>query len=65
MPAVTLNTRITLSIVVVTVPLFVWAGRLDTRVDLLERERIELKGDLKDIKTKLDDIRDRIPLVRQ
>lgn len=61
---VALNTRITLSIVVLAVPLFVWAGRLDDRVEHLERERVELKADLKRIEDKLDDVRTRIPLVR-
>jgi hypothetical protein len=61
---VSMNTRVTLSILVVTIPLFVWAGRLDNRVDTLEKERAELHLELRDIKSKLDDIRERIPLKR-
>ena len=61
---VSLNTRFTLSILVVAIPLFVWAGRLDDRVEHLERERVHMEQRLQRIEDKLDDIRNRIPLSR-
>lgn len=61
---VSMNTRFTLSILVVAVPLFVWAGRLDDRVEHLERERVEMNQRLHRIEDKLDDVRSRIPLIR-
>lgn len=61
---VSMNTRFTLSILVVAIPLFVWAGRLDNRVEHLEREQEKLNGQLQRIEDKLDDVRGRIPLSR-
>lgn len=62
--SVTTGTRITLGVVVLAVPLVVWAARLDSRVDRLEETRAEVKQELRDIKNKLDEILARIPLVR-
>ena len=58
------NTRITVAALVIIVPMFVWAGRLDSRVQRLEEERIEIRNDLRTIMAKLDDLRSRTPLER-
>jgi hypothetical protein len=59
-----LNTRITVAALVVIVPMFGWAARLDGRVERLEQERAEMRQELHMIQAKLDDIRSRIPLQR-
>jgi|GEM_PF-7095854 len=62
---VSLNTKFTLSILVVAVPLFVWAGGINSRVEKIEQDRQELRQELREMSHKLDDIRDRLPVKRQ
>lgn len=61
---VSLNTKLTLSVVIVSVPFFAWAGGVNSRVERLEQERVEMRQEMKEIQRKLDDIRERIPLIR-
>lgn len=61
---ISINSRVTLGLVVMTIPLIAWAARVDSRVENLERERIEIRAELRAISAKLDDIRERIPLMR-
>lgn len=56
-----LKTRVTLAMVVVFAPLFVWAGKQESRIQRLEEERVEMRQELRDMNRKLDDIRERIP----
>lgn len=58
-PAISLNTKFTLSLVLVSVPLFVWAGRLDSEVTRLKEERAEMRQELREIRIIVQDIRSR------
>lgn len=61
---ISMSSRVTLATVIVALPLVVWAARIDTRVERLEQERVEMRAELRQISGKLDDIRERIPLMR-
>lgn len=58
-PAINMNTKFTLSIILVSVPLFVWAGRLDSEVVRLKEERAEIRQELREIRIIVQDIRSR------
>ena len=63
-PTISQGTKVTLSLVLIAIPLFVWAGRLDSRVDRLEQERVELRQELKEIRRVVEDIRRDMPKPR-
>lgn len=75
MALISLNTRITLALVAVVAPLFVWGGRQQADLDAARndlkalevrytRERSEMRDDIREINRKLDTILERIPMRR-
>lgn len=62
--SISMGSRVTLATVVVALPLVVWATRIDSRVERMEQERVEIRQQLQKINDKLDMIILRIPLVR-
>lgn len=48
------NSRVTIGVLLVIIPLVVWAAKLDNRVERLEQDRAELKTELREVSRKMD-----------
>lgn len=50
------RTKVTLGLVIVVAPFVVWAAKADNRIENLEKDRAELKSEIKDLNRKMDRI---------